>query len=97
MDVQIGQTYVHRKYPEIEYVVHSITKDSCRLTFKGGEPFLAQIDSLLRVAILKGSKPLDQAIQKLDKVYCTHKNIAEERYFSAMMYRTCKDCGHKLN
>lgn len=28
---------------------------------------------------------------------CKHLNIREDRFFSAMVYKTCKDCGASLN
>lgn len=43
------------------------------------------------------SKPLDKAFKELDKQLCSHKNIREDRFFSAMVYKTCKDCGKPLN
>lgn len=42
-------------------------------------------------------KPLDKAFKELDKKLCSHRNIREDRYFSAMVYKTCKDCGKALN
>lgn len=43
------------------------------------------------------TKPIDQAFKELDKKICSHHNIREDRYFSAMVYKTCKDCGKPLN
>lgn len=43
------------------------------------------------------TKPLDKAFKTLDKTYCKHTNIREDRFFSAMVYKTCKDCGKSLN
>lgn len=42
-------------------------------------------------------KPLDKAFKELDKKICSHRNIREDRFFSAMVYKTCKDCGQALN
>jgi hypothetical protein len=42
-------------------------------------------------------KPLDQAFKTLDKQLCTHKNIRTDQFFTAMVYKTCKDCGKPLN
>lgn len=42
-------------------------------------------------------KPLDQSVKQLDIQLCSHRNIREDRYFSAMVYKTCKDCGQALN
>lgn len=41
------------------------------------------------------ASPADQ-FQKSDNG-CSHRNIREDRYFSAMVYKTCKDCGKTLN
>lgn len=40
---------------------------------------------------------LDLAFNEVDKVICSHYNIREDRFFSAMVYKTCKDCGKTLN
>lgn len=41
-------------------------------------------------------EPLTSVAEKSNK-HCTHKNIREDRFFSAMVYQTCKDCGKTLN
>lgn len=46
---------------------------------------------------LQLTEPLDQAIQKIDKEYCSHKNQSKDQYFTAMVFITCKDCGKALN
>lgn len=42
-------------------------------------------------------KELDLAFKELDRKICSHRNIREDRFFSAMVYKTCKDCGATLN
>ena len=46
-------------------------------------------------------KPLDkfnrEYLSEIPKPKCKHTNIREDRFFSAMVYRTCKDCGEPLN
>ena len=50
-----------------------------------------------RILLEREIKPLDRAFKELDKKLCSHQNIREDRYFSAMVYKTCKDCGEPLN
>lgn len=54
-------------------------------------------DNRYKVEYHAQCKPLDQAFKQLDKQYCRHTNVREDRFFSAMVYRTCKDCGKALN
>lgn len=67
---------------------------------KNGRPLYNRM-SLTSFSRLMGNeskhKPLDQAFKELDKKLCSHRNVREDRFFSAMVYRTCKDCGKALN
>lgn len=107
MSVKVGEVYIN-KTSNVKYTVHSILDiDTCEVFINNGTvPFLAYINSILSVCSLQpqsysykevGTKPLDQAIQKLDKVYCAHKNQSHEKYFNAKIFITCKDCGKPLN
>lgn len=43
---------------------------------------------------------LDQIFQQVDDNIhqtCRHLNIRQDQYFTAFVYKTCKDCGAKLN
>lgn len=42
-------------------------------------------------------KPLDKAFKELDKIYCSHKNVRKDSFFSARIYLTCRDCGKSLD
>ena len=55
------------------------------------------LDSFRMTCMGNTNKPLDEAFKQLDKQLCSHRNIREDRFFSAMVYRTCKDCGKPLN
>jgi len=42
-------------------------------------------------------EPMGQRIDAPNEVLCAHLNVRKERYFSAHVYETCKDCNKALN
>jgi hypothetical protein len=96
MDLEIGKTYTDSKKNTRK--ITDISKDGRVVYYvKNNRPIVQSASVASFRLYAEMGKPLDQAFKELDKKLCSHRNIREDRFFSAMVYKTCKDCGQALN
>lgn len=92
MELEIGKTYITKG---IKRTITRIVNNRVYYIKDNNE-----YDTAIHIFehnYLNKNKPLDKAFKELDKQICTHRNIREDRFFSMMVYKTCKDCGTNLN
>jgi uncharacterized protein YaaQ len=91
IEPKVGEVYVNRRHSEIEYEITRVEGDKVFLK-TGNTTFDAYTEALNRVATLK----IENTISK-PMLHCVHRNVQSDRFFSAKIYKTCKDCGANLN
>jgi hypothetical protein len=92
IEPKVGEIYVHKLHTDREYEVREIKTHMALLRMTDGVEFHTSIAAMAHHLHLKVENTF-----KREYNTCLHSNVQSDRFFSAKIYKTCKDCGANLN
>lgn len=102
--LEVGQVWQNPEMDEVITITgfeHSICK--YHVVYKGYDTNSSYPTNLLLEIFQLGNWELQSKSFKREYLtetpikQCRHTNIREDKFFSAQVYKTCKDCGQALN